>query len=271
MKIVKMIALIVFLLAANVLFGLTLNRAESRFDAMFTLDLDLLVLALWVFGSMLLVAFAAGIAAALVRPFWATALAFFLSALAVLPFWGLDWIPAAFVLVYFLLALVYANNVRNEMEQRIRFSAAPVQREQKALLSALALLVSVAFALGYQRDAAQKGYVLPPAFKQVMVDAIVPAPGSEAGDLLGQFGPAAEQQMRQEAERIWAGMEEQLRPFAAYLPIALALLVFGILEFLLNLVSWIPLVLLAGIFPLFTALGITRTETETKEVARLVL
>jgi hypothetical protein len=261
MKIVKMIVLIVFLLAANILFGFALGRAESQFEALFLLDANPLYLALWVFGSMLLVAFAAGIVAALVRPFWVTALAFFLSALAALPFWGFSWVSAAAALLYFLLALAYANNVRNEMNQRVRFSAAPAQREQKTLLLALALLVSVAFALGYQRDAERMGYLIPPAWKQVMVEALVPASGNQE----------VAQQMRQEFDRIWTQMEGQLRPFAAYIPIALALLAFGILEFLLNLVSWIPLVLLAGVFPLFAALGIARTETETKEVTRLVL
>ncbi len=268
---------IALLIVAHILFGIACNRVQSQYATLFTPGKALLNLAVWAFGSILLVVLTGGLVAALVRPFWVIALGFALSALALVLAWGINLYSGVAALVYLLIAIGFANNVLHEMNNRLNFSVRPIQEEQKLLLFGLALLVGVSFALGYQKDAQQSGVIIPPAYKQTVMAAITRSVGAQIEKQSG-LGPAEKamalqqmQQMQQEAEKFWTGVEKALQPYALYFPIGLAALMIWLLETLFGFIAWVPPVLLSTVFPLLKAIGVTHEIIEAKEIRRLTL
>jgi hypothetical protein len=272
--VVKIVVFLLMLIGAHVLFGVACSKVQSQYDALFTQGKPLLNLALWVFGSILFLALTGGLVAALVRPFWVITLGYFLSALAMFLMWKIGIITAVASLIYFLIAIGFSITVVNEIKVRLSFSVRPIQQEQKLLLFGLVLMVGVSFALGYQETARRSGALIPPAYKQKIIDPITRAVQEQLEKQSG-LGPVekamALQQLQQGLEKFWTDTERTIQPYAPYLPFVIGVLVLWLLETLLGFVAWIPPLLLSGLFPLLKAIGVTHEVVETKEARRLVL
>ena len=65
--------------------------------------------------------------------------------------------------------------------------------------------------------------------------------------------------------------ENAIRPYEQWIPRILAFNLFMFLLTVTGLLSWIPILALWAIFPLLTALGVTKTITGTRDVKRLTL
>jgi hypothetical protein len=272
--VVKIVVFLLMLIGAHVLFGVACSKVQSQYDALFTQGKPLLNLALWVFGSILFLALTGGLVAALVRPFWVITLGYFLSALAMFLMWKIGIITAVASLIYFLIAIGFSITVVDEIKVRLSFSVRPIQQEQKFLLFGLVLMVGVSFALGYQEAARRSGELIPPAYKQKIMDPITRAVQEQLEKQSGLSlveKAMALQQMQQGVEKFWAEADKILEPYASYLPLVIGALLVWLLETFLGLVSWIPPLLLSGFFPLLKAIGVTHEVAETKEARRLVL
>jgi len=66
-------------------------------------------------------------------------------------------------------------------------------------------------------------------------------------------------------------VEEAIRPYEQWIPRILAISLFTSLVTITRFLSWIPILALRVIFPLLTALGVTKVVTQTREVKRLTL
>jgi hypothetical protein len=66
-------------------------------------------------------------------------------------------------------------------------------------------------------------------------------------------------------------VEKVVRPYEQWIPVIFAVSLFTLLGTITTLLSWIPILALAVIFPLLTALGVTREVAETGIVRRLTL
>ena len=279
--VVKIVLFLLMLITVHILFGVACSKVQSQYDALFTPAVrgftqgnPLLNLALWVIGSILLVAVTGGLVAALVRPIWIMALGYLLSALAMFLMWRISVITAAASLIYFLIAIGFSITVVHELKMRLSFSVKPIQQEQKFLLLGMVLMISVSFALGYLEDARQSEAMIPPAYKQMVSDMVTRTLVAqlEKQTVLGPAEKAiALQQLQQGLEKIWSETELMIQPYAPYLPLGIGVLVLWLLETLLGLVAWIPPLLLSGFFPLLKAIGVTHEVTETKESRRLAL
>lgn len=272
--VVKIVVFLLMLIGAHVLFGSTCNKVQSQYEALFTPGSASLNLAIWVFGSILLVALTGGLVAALVRPFWVIALGFFLSSLAMLLTWGINIYSTLASLIYFLVAIGFSNTVVDELKVRLNFSVKPIQQEQNLLLLGLALMIGASFALGYLEDARQSQAMIPPVYKQIVSDMVTRTLVTQI-EKQTAIGPTekamALQQLQQGLEKFWSETELTIQPYAPYLPFVIGALSFWILFSLLSLISWIPPLLLSGFFPLLKAIGVTHEVAETKEARRLVL
>jgi len=261
-------------IGAHVLFGSTCNKVQSQYEALFTPGSASLSLAIWVFGSILLVALTGGLVAAHMRPFWVIALGSFLSSLAMLLTWGINIYSTLASLIYFLVAIGFSNTVVDELKVRLNFSVKPIQQEQKFLLLGLTLMIGAGFALGYWEDARQSQAIIPPAYKQMVSDMIIPALATQI-EKQTAVGPTEKAmallQLQQGLDKFWAETERTIQPYAPYLPLVIGALSFWMLFTFLSLISWIPLLLSSGIIPLLKAIGVTHEVAETKEARRLVL
>jgi len=95
----------------------------------------------------------------------------------------------------------------------------------------------------------------------------------EAGERLQTVGREAimKRFMDQFERTLKEFVEEVIRPYERWIPLILAISLFSLLAPIAVLLSWIPALALAVIFPLLTALGVTRVVAETGIVRRLTL
>lgn len=270
----KIGGLIAPLVASGVLLGVILNKIYLKYRILFLPGQALLELALWAFGAILVSATFGGLVAALVRPWWLAVLGFALSAFAMVIAWEISPIPLIAGFVYLVLATLYTRSLIHELDARLDFSIRPISEEQKLLFLALTLLVAVSFARGYATDARQQGFILPPEAKEAMINMTLP---SIQAQIEGQpeLGPrertTALNEAREQTEKFWAETEEQIEPYAQYIPLALAMIILTTFQTLLGLLAWIPTTVLSIIFSFLKTWGITHIIIETKEVKRLEL
>lgn len=272
--VVKIAVLILGVVVASLLLGLVCEQVNRRYEVLFSPGPALLRLAGYVLGAIALVVIAASLMAALVRPFWLIVLASAFSAAGVVIGWRAGIISAAAAVVYAALLVAFAHAVIRELDARVEFSVKPVRDGQGILLAALALLVSISLAAGYWDDARRRGFVLPPAWRQTVLAAMLPrleAAIEQRGEVSPEFRAAIVAEVRQRFESLWQNLETTLQPYARFAPIALAALSFWMLKTVLGFLAWIPPLILSGIFPMLTYLRLTETVAETREVRRLVL
>jgi len=274
-RIVKIIFLAILLIAASWFFGLWCGRVGQAYTLFFRPGREILELGLWLLLAIGVVAVTAGLVAALLRPLWVAVVAFVLSALAMVLGWQVGIGPALFGLLYFVASLLYTRGVAGELNDRLRFSVEPVSRGLSLLFLVLALVASGSLCLGYAAHIEKEGFTFPLAFKEMMTKMTI-TPMREAieaqTDLTPQERERALAEMEEGFEEMWMGpLEEMIEPYERLIPVAVAIGTFMILQTILGLLSWIPGLILAMIFPLLQITGMTRVVTETREVERLTL
>lgn len=272
--ILKTAIFVAFLTVAGAMLGVACSQVYRQYEVFFLLGPEALNLAIWVLGAMGLVIMAAGLVVALVRPFRVIVAGFVLSGLAMLLAWEISILPEVLGLLYVAQATMYARFVVGELNNRINFSTRPLREGQATLQLALILLVSISFASGYREDAKSQGFIVPPAFKGItreMIASRLVIPEVGLRELSPEEKAAALEQIEQMTEKLWVDIEKMLQPYAEFIPIGLALMLIWMLETLLGFVSWIPSLLLGGIFPLLRLLRVARVVTETRETRQLTL
>lgn len=274
-KVLKMALFTVLLIAASWFFGIWCGRFGQAYTLFFQPGREILTLGLWLLLALVAVAVTAGLVAALLRPLWVALLAFALSALAMVLGWEVGIGPALWGLLYFLLCLPYARGVTKELNERLGFSVEPVSRGLSLLFMVLALLACGSLYLGYAAHIEKEGFALPPTFKEMMTKmTIIPMRKTiEARtDLTPQEKERALAEMEEGFEEMWMGsLEEMIKPYERLIPVAMAIGTFMTLQTILSLLSWIPGLILAVIFPILQITGMTKVVRETREVERVVI
>ncbi|MFH1484433.1 MAG: hypothetical protein ABIH46_00035 [Chloroflexota bacterium] len=270
----KTAVLVAALVVASAVFGQVSGRVYREWEVVFSPGPELLDLAIWVLGTILLVATVAGLFVALVRPFRVIILGLALSGVAMVLMMGMGILSPALGLVYVILGIGYARSVVGELNERLHFSVRPLREEQGTLILALVLLISASFALGYREDAMSGDFIVPPAYKKAVMEMIVP---HLLFGIESQIGPGAgeratrQEEVKREMEGFWAEIEKMLQPYAEFVPVVLGLLALGAVKFVLGFLLWLPPLVLSVIFPLLKAAGVTQVVTETREMERLTL
>lgn len=228
--------------------------------------LDLLLQLLLALGA---VAVAAGLAAALIRPVWVGIVAFALSGVAVLLGWQVTVGSGILVLVYLLAGSFYVIGVARELNERIRFSVRPVSEGQGILLMALALLVCGSLYFGYAEHIEREGFSIPDAYVEIIMGLVekqieARLPAEQRQEMVAGF--------REELQRaIDEFIQRTVKPYERFIPLALAASLFTPLVTITRLLGWVPGLVLSILFPLLTALRVTKVVSETREVKRLVI
>jgi len=271
----KILVLAVLLLVAGFLFGRACGQINQQYDLILLLDMSFLPVLLFLLGAMASAAIAGGLTAALVRPLWLCAVIFALSSCAVFFGWEVSLPSAAAALVYLLASLAYCRGVAAALDGRLKFSVEPISGSQSVLLTGLAIAASLSLYFGYAAQIEDQGFTFPTALKDSMRQMVMAPMTSQIAartDLTSEERDALLAQMVQGFEEQWLGpVEEKLQSVQGYVPLIAAFMLFQFLVLANTLLSWIPMVFLAAIFPVLTALGVTKRLTETKEVERLSL
>jgi hypothetical protein len=266
-KVIKTIIFVVLLVAASSYLGNVSRQIGQLGDAIFVLSIDTLYPFLWLLLALALVAIAAGLVAALVRPLWICFIAFALASLAVLFIWGLNLIGIILAVLYLLAGLLYSRGVAKELKERITFSVHPIKDNQTILVMVLIIAVCVLFYSGYAAQIEREGFTTPPFVINIGMG-IAEGQIEESPGLTPQEKEQAIAEFRQQFEQ---QMEDIIKPYQKFIPAGVALILLGLLATIVGLFSWLPTLILRAIFAILTACHVTTMVTETKEVNMLTI
>ena len=266
-KLVKTMIFVALLVAASSYLGNIGRQIGQLGDAVFVLSMDTLYPFLWLLLALILVAIAAGLVAALVRPLWICFIAFALASLAVFFFWGLNLIAVVLAVLYLLAGLLYSRGVAKGLDERIRFSVRPIEDNHTALAIVLVIAVCVLFCAGYAAQIEREGFTTPPFVMNIAME-VAEGQIQTMPDLTPQQREQVIAEFRQLFEQ---QVEDAVKPYQKLIPIAVAIILLGILTTIVRLFSWFPALILKAIFAILTACHVTSVVTETREVERLTI
>lgn len=266
-KLVKTIIFIVLLIAASGYLGIISHQIGQLGDTIFSLTMDTLYPFLWLLLALVLVAITAGLVAALIRPLWICFIAFALSSLAVLFIWGLNLIGIVLAVLYLLAGLLYSRGVAKGLNERINFSVHPIKDNQTILLIVLVIAACTLFYSGYAAQIEREGFTTPPVVIN-MVTGVAEGQMEELTDLTPEEKEQAIAEFREQFEQ---QVEDMIKPYQQFIPIGIAIILLSILMTIISLISWLPTLILQGIFAILTASHVTKVVTEMQEVKRLTI
>ena len=258
----------VLLIGAGYYFGTICKQIDHVYELILAPSKDLLIQILWLLLSLSLVLVCAGLVAALIRPTWVGFIAFALSGLAVLFGWHISAITGILAFIYILAGVAYIRSVDGQLNQQIKFSVRPIGQSQGILLTVLILVACSSLYLGYREHIQREGFSIPESYIEILMElmekqivARVPVGGS--GVVI---------QFREEFQKmIDSFIEGAVKPYDRYIPLAMALSLFMPLMTITGLLTWVPSLFLKVLLISLTALGVTKTVTETREVQRLII
>ena len=274
-KSAKIVVLAILLIAAGFLFGRACEQVSRQYQLVLMLDRGFLYVLLWLVAAMATVAVTGGLVAALVRPLWVCVAAFAVSALAVLIAWEVSLASGVVTLIYLAVSLLYCRGVAEALDNRLKFSVEPISGSQSTLLAGLAIAASASLYFGYAAEIQEQGFAFPPAVRETLsemsmapiraqIEARTDLTSEEKDTLLAQASEGFEEQ--------WiTPVEETIGSYQEFVPWVIAFSLFQLLAVINSLFSWIPIVILAVIFPILAGLGVTETVIETREMERLIV
>jgi len=274
-KSAKIVVLAILLIAAGFLFGRACEQVSRQYQLVLMLDRGFLYVLLWLVAAVATVAVTGGLVAALVRPLWVCVAAFAVSALAVLIAWEVSLASGVVTLIYLAVSLLYCRGVAEALDNRLKFSVEPISGSQSTLLAGLAIAASASLYFGYAAEIQEQGFAFPPAVRETLsemsmapiraqIEARTDLTSEEKDTLLAQASEGFEEQ--------WiTPVEETIGSYQEFVPWVIAFSLFQLLAVINSLFSWIPIVILAVIFPILAGLGVTETVIETREMERLII
>ena len=266
-KLVKTAIFVMLLIATSCYAGNVCRQIGQLGGTIFSLSMDTLYPFIWLLLALVLVAITAGLVAALVRPLRICFIAFALASLAVLFIWGLNLIGIVLAMMYLLAGLLYSRGVAKGLNERISFSVHPIKDNQTILLTVLIIAACALFYFGYAAQIKREGFTTPP-FVIDMVTVMAEGQIEKSPGLPPQEKERAIAEFRQQFEQ---QVKDAIKPYQQFLPVGVAFILLGLLTTIIELLSWLPTLILKAIFAILTACHVTSVVTETQEVKRLTI
>jgi hypothetical protein len=265
----KMVFLAIPMIVAGYSFGRICQRMSVAYPLLLAPSRELLTLLLWLLLALAFIAVSAGVVAALLRPVWVAFVAFALSGLALLLGWEVTLRSAILALFYMLTGAAYAVGTEGELKQRIKFSVRPVTDGQSILIIVLLIVAIGGFYFGSAEHIKRKGFSIP---EQYMTKFTGEMAKGIAVQLPAGRREKIQSEIRKQSQRVLDDLLARwVKPFEQYVPLIVALSLFMPLLTITRLLTWVPMLILGGVFPLLAAIGLTRVATGTVEVERLVI
>ncbi len=272
-KSAKIVVLAILLIAAGFFFGRSCERINQQYHLILLLDRDFLYPLITLLLAVGTVAVIGGLVAVLVRPLWICIVSFATSALAAFIAWELSLASAVAALIYLTVSVLYIRGVGEALNNRLKFSLEPISGSQSILLAGLAVAACTSLYFGYAEEIDERGFAFPPAMTEMIREMTI---GPMRAQIEAHTNLASEEkdavlaQMIEGFEEQWMRpMEEMIQPYERFVPLMVAFMLFQFLAVINMLFSWIPIVILAAIFPVLTGIGAVKKVTEMREVERL--
>ncbi len=244
-------------------------QLSLSYDLVLSPSKELLEMLLFLLLSLGGVLMSAGIVVLLMKPLWISAAAFLLSSLAILFGWQRFTIQVGIILlVYFLICCYAAHCVHAEQKERIHFSTKPF-KDSLGLFSIALLIVACGSIFIGSKDAIDRnGFEIPASYLEIFMDPfkeqiLSQVPYTERHNVEKEF----EGQMQEMMD----GFTEQIEPFEKYIPLIIGAMFLTPLLTINQILSSIWLLVLQGVIKVFTAVGIIKIVTETRDVEKAVI
>ncbi|MFC1982931.1 hypothetical protein ACFLV5_04040, partial [Chloroflexota bacterium] len=123
------------------------------------------------------------------------------------------------------------------------------------------------FYSGYAVQIEREGFSTPP-FVMDMVTGIAEGQMERSVDLAPE---EREQAIVEFAEHFEQQVKDWIEPYQKFIPIVMAVMLLGLLMTIVSLLSWLPILVLGGIFAMLATCHVTRVVAETQEVRRITI
>lgn len=214
-----------------------------------------------------------GVTVALIRPIWIAMVTYAISAIMYVIFIGPNiatWITAG---ILFAILLVYSLAEVKLFKNQIKASTHPLGEKKALICTLLAVLLSVAVAVGYDKDATKRNFIIPPetetAFSQYLVNSAKTQIDAQKGT--DQEKKAALEKATTDVKSLIEKQKEALKPAKTYIPYMLGISVFLIFQMILIFVGILSMIFVPLLFWILNITHFTHTITEQCEVSRLTL
>ena len=268
-KSLTMALVVTALIVAGYAFGVVCAHIGEGYALLLSPSSDLLVLLVEFLIALAAVAVAAGLVAVLLRPLWLGFAAFALSTLALVLGWEASLTGGLLAALYLLAGAAYVVAVDRELNQRLRFSVHPVVDSQSVLRLVLIFVACAVLYLGTAPRIQREGFSIPDAYldplaQQMEKQVVASVPQDQRAEAAREF--------RKQFRSMMDGLVERtLGQYQRFLPALVVSSVFMSLVTIVNLLAWVPGLVLQLLFSLFVVLGVTKTIIATCEVERITL
>jgi len=171
----------------------------------------------------------------------------------------------------------FMGYVMKQMKNQIHFSSHPLSDMKLLLLMSMVAIVSVSFGLGYSIDANKRHFALPPEVKQAATVSMtsymrttIEAQGKQQNipqkQIAGAVAGAGVQ-----AKKTIDDIDKGLASNQAMLPYLFAVILFMILQSILLIFGFIPLLLVKLLFSLLKITRFANEDVAMEEVRHLTL
>jgi|GEM_PF-4941011 len=272
--IIKMVIFSLLLLGASAAFGYTVYLTGREYMKILMFNPEITTVGIWLAASFTALIVTASLVAVFVKPRWASLLTFTLSTLVIVAMNGFDFSIAVTGLIYLLFCISFNTAVGTNTENQVKFSIYPLSHSYKVLLVAISIFLSVGFAAGYSKDSAKNNFIIPPPISKFMKESAIEQAKETAKKeqkLTDEQISLGMKEVEKKADEMWTNLEKQLEPSRDYIAPFLGFMIFTFIQSILIMVSGIPLIFLAGIFPLLKLIRVTHLKSEMREITRYSL
>ncbi len=249
--------------------GRMCNQLSLSYELILSPSIELLEKLIYLLLSIGGVIISAGIVALLMKPLWISAAAFLLSSLAILFGWQQFSIQVGIILlVYFLICCYAAHGVHVEQKEYIHFSTKPF-KDSLSLFSIALLIVACGSIFVGSKDAIDRnGFEIPASYLEIFMNpfkeqALSQVPYTEHKKFEEEF----EGQMQEMMD----GFTEKIKPIEKYIPLIIGAMFLMPLLTVNQILSSIWLLVLRVVLKIFTAAGIVKIVTETRDVEKAII
>ena len=268
-KWIKYCGFILVHLAASYFLGRMCDQLSSSYELIMSPSKELLEMLLFLLLSLGGVIISAGIVALLMKPLWAAVIAFLLSSMSIIIGWQqFTTIVGIILLVYFLICCYAAHCVHAEQKERIRFSTKPFKDSLNIFSIALLIVACGSIFIGSKDVIDRNGFEIPASYLEIFMDpfkeqALSQVPYTERQNVEKEF----EGQMQEMMD----GFTGQIEPFEKYIPLIISAMFLTPLLTVNQILSFIWLLVLQVVIKIFTAVGIIKIVTETRDVEKAII
>lgn len=209
----------------------------------------------------------------LIRPFWIAIITYGLGAVLYAFMVGFSMAVLITAAVFLVALILYLFFEISQFNNQIKFSTHPLGDKKMLICSLLAVMISVAFGIGYAQDSIKRNYVVPPEIKTFLLKQMTNVAEKA---LSGQKIAEKQKQIavKQTGEKLQAMMndaEKTLKPNQKYIPIILGIVSFLCFQMILFFISFIAAIFIPLVFWFLKVIHFAHTAVEKCETQHLTL